>query len=301
MAPRKLGAKKSNTATLKVLPPVSSLEASIPEHVKRRASKIHIHPGLEREDDGVLYRPGNGTEGELWEDDWCSKCEHDSHEDKVCPIHKVGLLGQAPEEWLWFDGKPVCKGFEYTQATLDEDWKNHLSQVAYGTTTVDYEPMQFTGEVNELVVNSMMSHWCHSCHKKDSCAGYSDLVKDKGNLPDYWIWLKKFPLCSKFQAKQAIVQSAKQGTLIQPAIFYRGYNYWIEMIPGSSLYAGFYQLVNAKSVERLDNDQVSVVMAAMMLRDAIDKASGNENPGNWVEKYCKQFVALDKSVKKKRS
>lgn len=306
MAPRKLGAKKER-GTLKIVPPVSTLEKSIPDHVKRRAAKIDVFPCMKIEENGTPFSAVYAVEGKGFENDWCSRCEHDSEEDKPCTIKTEAIAEGVSPEWLWYERKTLCKAFDYTQATLDEDWKSHVSKgIAYHAPSVDYEPLAYSNPyLNELVVNSMMSHWCHACEKKESCTGFKGLVADKTDLPDYWLWVKKHPVCIKFMPKIVVVQIGTQGTLIQRASEYRGYKYWIETIPNSSLYAGFYQKSIFEAADdgrpnypiRLGHDQVSAVLTARILRDAIDEVTRNETPSEWVKNYLKHFPSTPKKKK----
>ena len=74
-------------------------------------------------DDLPSYRPSNGSDGELFEEDWCAKCIHDAafradyNSADGCPI-----LGMAtavdiddpryPKELVEDENGPRCKSFE---------------------------------------------------------------------------------------------------------------------------------------------------------------------------------------------
>lgn len=64
------------------------------------------------------YRPSNGTEGMLFMEYWCFKCERDKHED--CPLLANTFAYDVndpryPEEWQYPQGRigedPVCTEF----------------------------------------------------------------------------------------------------------------------------------------------------------------------------------------------
>ena len=67
--------------------------------------------------DGELYRPSNGTEGELFQEGWCYHCKRDipfqidpdSHDG--CPILAAALSGKVPQ-WIFKDRTPICTEFE---------------------------------------------------------------------------------------------------------------------------------------------------------------------------------------------
>lgn len=292
-----MAAKKSR-ATLKVVPPVSSLEASIPNHVQRRAAKIHIDLEMKNVGDGEPYIALDKDEFDSFSDSWCSQCKHGNNEKKPCCYRERGAIsGNELPEWLWYNGLPLCKAFEYEIETVDHNWKPHVSSIAYSAPSVNYEPMAYCGNgLNELVANSMMSHWCHACDKKDYCAGYKMVMADKDDLPSYWLWVDKRPVCTEFSPKEIVVQVAAQGVLVQPASTYRGYSYWVETIASSGLYAGFYQLIGAKKPSRLGHDQTSVVMAGRILRDAIDEVASvpslSAKTGQWAADYVVHFPAM---------
>jgi hypothetical protein len=62
-----------------------------------------------------LYRPGNGSEGSVFEARYCDRCVHDQFND--CEIHTAALcFGEDdpdyPREWVYDeDGTPTCTKF----------------------------------------------------------------------------------------------------------------------------------------------------------------------------------------------
>lgn len=72
-----------------------------------------IYEGLQVED-GRPYLPANGTEGEIFTEHWCNKCQHDQflQSGKTCPILMNGLMGVQPREWLYVSNGPVCTAFD---------------------------------------------------------------------------------------------------------------------------------------------------------------------------------------------
>lgn len=73
---------------------------------------------------GKPYRPSNGTEGMMFEDEFCERCKHDEiynrtgDIDYACMIHTLILIHQPgdpeyPVEWDHdFKGRPRCTAFE---------------------------------------------------------------------------------------------------------------------------------------------------------------------------------------------
>jgi hypothetical protein len=60
------------------------------------------------------YRPSNGTEGELFCEQFCYRCVHDV--DENCPILAATLVYQVgdegyPNEWVQDEGVPCCTAF----------------------------------------------------------------------------------------------------------------------------------------------------------------------------------------------
>jgi len=67
------------------------------------------------ENEWEQYTPSNGSEGSLFEEQWCERCLHDRDND--CHIHTSALAGLAPKEWRipanadeW-PGKAECTSF----------------------------------------------------------------------------------------------------------------------------------------------------------------------------------------------
>jgi hypothetical protein len=78
------------------------------------------------------YRPANGTEGMIFDDAWCSRCQHDAawREDnesgKPCEILNRTLIFDSdqpeyPTEWVE-DDVPYKAGFATVQ-----DWFDHTN------------------------------------------------------------------------------------------------------------------------------------------------------------------------------
>lgn len=65
----------------------------------------------------TLYMPANGTEGEIFDAEWCAHCAHDApfREDiewnDGCEILAAGLRGEQPAEWIERGGVPACTAF----------------------------------------------------------------------------------------------------------------------------------------------------------------------------------------------
>jgi hypothetical protein len=55
------------------------------------------------------YRPANGTEGDIFESNWCSKCKKD---EIFCPILCDAYCGEQPAQWIYLNNKPTCTAFE---------------------------------------------------------------------------------------------------------------------------------------------------------------------------------------------
>ena len=64
------------------------------------------------------YRPANGTEGEMFMEDFCYQCTRDDLEkDLLCPIIARTMALDVddegyPDEWQYIDGQPVCTAFD---------------------------------------------------------------------------------------------------------------------------------------------------------------------------------------------
>lgn len=63
-----------------------------------------------------LYRPANGTEGEIFQAEWCSRCRLDTKR-KECAILTAALAFEVhekgyPRAWRYVGDRPVCDAFE---------------------------------------------------------------------------------------------------------------------------------------------------------------------------------------------
>ena len=65
-----------------------------------------------------LYRPSNGTEGEIFMSQYCNRCIHDDIENnKGCTIIAFSMAyfvsdPEYPKQWIYGDdGKPTCTKF----------------------------------------------------------------------------------------------------------------------------------------------------------------------------------------------
>ena len=61
------------------------------------------------------YRPSNGTEGQVFYDYWCARCQKDINED--CPIFAASMAydiddERYPKEWVEVEDGPKCTAFE---------------------------------------------------------------------------------------------------------------------------------------------------------------------------------------------
>ena len=63
-----------------------------------------------------LYRPSNGTEGDWFMSEWCSKCANDvNHDCKILVATLMYSVGDEryPSEWIHGDdGAPKCTAYE---------------------------------------------------------------------------------------------------------------------------------------------------------------------------------------------
>jgi hypothetical protein len=68
------------------------------------------------------YRPSNGSEGEMFKEQFCYRCKHDDYDNAVyCPILGASLVyevddPQYPKEWIADERGPqylgICTAFE---------------------------------------------------------------------------------------------------------------------------------------------------------------------------------------------
>ena len=70
---------------------------------------------------GKLYRPSNGTEGELFMAQFCDQCAYeDVEQDRFCDIATLTMGMEAdderyPKEWVFDEeGRPKCTKFKKT-------------------------------------------------------------------------------------------------------------------------------------------------------------------------------------------
>ena len=73
--------------------------------------------------EGRPYMPANGTEGEIFQEDWCAHCTHDAEFRRQwdetggnpqcdgCEILAASLRGEQPKEWFYHKGQPICSAF----------------------------------------------------------------------------------------------------------------------------------------------------------------------------------------------
>lgn len=75
------------------------------------------------------YRPSNGTDGDWFQDDWCSKC-HFEHGKKQCKTLNLTMFfdtndKEYPKEWVYKDGNPVCLKYRpYKPPCLKADYQD---------------------------------------------------------------------------------------------------------------------------------------------------------------------------------
>lgn len=75
---------------------------------------------------GEPYRPSNGTEGELFHEQFCYRCRYDQDEDEPCEINGRALCYRTdevgfPTEWVYDqNGRPRCTAFHDVLSTEPE-------------------------------------------------------------------------------------------------------------------------------------------------------------------------------------
>jgi hypothetical protein len=79
-----------------------------PQHLRDRAMGITNYD--EKQPNGTGFCPSNGTIGDIWESLWCKQCS--KFTQAGCPIYIQALAGEPPAEWLYWDGAPLCTGFD---------------------------------------------------------------------------------------------------------------------------------------------------------------------------------------------
>lgn len=73
---------------------------------------IMSEPGTYR-----AYRPSNGTEGDIFMDEWCFECARNGTDDNPCKIQCRALAHsidepEYPAEWRYGNnGEPMCTAF----------------------------------------------------------------------------------------------------------------------------------------------------------------------------------------------
>lgn len=66
------------------------------------------------------YRPSNGTEGLMFQEEYCERCVHDNIENrKFCDIIAKTMAYEVdnpryPAEWIIENGEPRCTKFQVT-------------------------------------------------------------------------------------------------------------------------------------------------------------------------------------------
>lgn len=54
------------------------------------------------------YMPSNGTEGDIFFDNYCYKC----YKEKQCTILTNSLMGKRPKQWIYDENNnPTCTSF----------------------------------------------------------------------------------------------------------------------------------------------------------------------------------------------
>ena len=53
------------------------------------------------------YIPSNGTEGEIFMDEYCYNC----YKYSKCTILTGSMIGKQPKQWIYKDDKPTCTSF----------------------------------------------------------------------------------------------------------------------------------------------------------------------------------------------
>lgn len=75
---------------------------------------------------GKPYRPSNGTEGEMFQEQFCYRCRNDQNDDDPCEILTATMFytvnaPKYPKEWVYDkDGRPTCTAFHDVQSEQPE-------------------------------------------------------------------------------------------------------------------------------------------------------------------------------------
>ncbi len=69
---------------------------------------------------GKSYRPSNGTEGWIFEENWCCQCgTNESIRDVQCDININALFGEQPKEWVYDENNnPSCAA--WTERSVEQ-------------------------------------------------------------------------------------------------------------------------------------------------------------------------------------
>ena len=83
------------------------------------------------------YQPSNGTEGEMFHENYCYQCIHErwvhrqdeNKEEDKCDIWSAAMIydlkdPRYPEEWTYENGQPTCTGFKKWDWGNDDDGWN---------------------------------------------------------------------------------------------------------------------------------------------------------------------------------
>lgn len=73
-----------------------------------------------------LYRPSNGTEGDIFVNEWCAFCAHNptnnEAENQCETLFKSFVYGieeeEYPNEWRYIDGRPGCTRFQQRDSAV---------------------------------------------------------------------------------------------------------------------------------------------------------------------------------------
>lgn len=74
---------------------------------------------------GEPYRPSSGSEGDWFMGGWCEQCSRLNS----CSIPVMSMAGEQPPEWVYWDRKPICLGWE--QAIADKPLAYYRYQGLY--------------------------------------------------------------------------------------------------------------------------------------------------------------------------
>lgn len=67
---------------------------------------------------GELFRPSNGSSGEVFMSCWCDNCKHDDGSRSLCDLIWLSMAfkttaAEYPREWVYnANGAPTCTKFE---------------------------------------------------------------------------------------------------------------------------------------------------------------------------------------------